>query len=426
MKETIEQLQTVLDDYTEKLNATLAERSDAEGARLKSLEATIEAQKARIDDLAEKQKAAETYALPGIEYGTAEKGYEDGISLARCVKLLANPSLAKSKDYGREAEMFKEMRESVDSLTPAQRKALNVGADSDGGWFMPNEVLRDAIIAPLQEETIIFELGASQMTGLIGTIEMVKNEGGAEAYHLDFESEERATASQDSFEGLRMVPHSMAARTVVTHGMMKQTVLSVESYIRDRMAQRFARRLNRTAFLGIAAGSEPRGIFEVAGVNTADFTSVVANGASQTITDVLDEMWFAPMEANYSALGGARSGWAMEVAVHRNLNGCKDADGRKLLTDPTNSGPVQSIYGAPLRSTQSLQNAVTTEQRLVYSADWREMVVGMWGVLQFRVGTEGEDLSRGRTTVVGIMDYDVGIKEPAAFCKAVNLDNADF
>jgi HK97 family phage major capsid protein len=424
MKEHLETLQSAIDEGNTEIKTLLAQRETEAAEQRAATDAALEKLGDRIAALEEAKKGVETYEMPGIKYGSAEKDFADGVSLARCIQLMLNPSLSRKKEYGVEVEMFKQQRDAVDALTPFQRKALNIGADSDGGFFVPHEVAYNAIIQPLQDEVIAMALGASQRSGLVGTLDYIVNEGGAEAFHVDLESEERVDASQDSFEILRGVPHTMASRVVLTHGMMNQTAVNVEAMVQQRMTQRFARRMDKTAFVGIGASSEPRGVLKVAGVNDIDWldTSLNPAGANQNVTDRLDDMVFAPRKANYSALGGARAGWAGETLALEYLNSAKDADGRKLLAETNNAGPLSAIYGAPVRTTEALNSGDATKVNWVYSADWREMEFLNWGVLELRVGTEGEDMSRGRTTVVGFMKYDVIIKQAKAFVKSTDFN----
>lgn len=423
MKEHLETLQSAIDEGNTEIKALLAQRETEAAEQRAATDEALDKLNERLAKLEETKAGVETYEMPGIQYGTAEKEYADGVSLARCFKLMLDPTLSRKKEYGLETEMFKQQRDAVDSLTAFQRKALNIGADSDGGFFVPHEVLVNAIIQPLQDEVIAMSLGASQRSGLVGTIDFIVNEGGAEAYHVDLEGEERVAASQDTFEILRGVPHTAASRVVITHGMMNQTAVNVESMVQERMVQRFARRYDRTAFRGLGAGAEPRGLLEIADVTEVDFldTSLARLGASQNLTDRLDEMVFAPRLANYNVLGGARAGWAGEVLAHQFINGAKDADGKKLFS-ASSAGPVDTIYGAPVRTTESLNSADTTAANFIYGADWRELEFLNWGVLELRVGQENDDLSTGRTTIVGFMKYDVVVKQAKAFAKAVDFN----
>lgn len=419
-------LTKMLEDQFSAVKAELAEaiekRGDAQGEAVTALTKRIDELETSLEKSRESLDKVERQGLPGLEY--AEKGESDKFSIWRACQLAIdsaeNPRAWDNKYYGLEVEAMRQI-ERKGGYQPTAERANNTGTDSAGGVFVPHQVMMNSLIPELQARAVVYQAGARRMDGLIGNLTWITDEGGTAAYYIDNPSEEVATESQDSFKTITARPHTMSAGTRLTRDMRKQSAVSMETHVRTKFAEKFALREDLSAFKGTGADSEPRGVANVTGINSVNWTaSPTADfaGADQNASDKLRSMIYALRKANYLSTGGSFA-WVAEPLIGEKLGNVKDADGKPLFLSESD-GPLSRLMGAEFLETTQVNTATATDGFLLYG-DFSQLLMLHWGSLELEIGTENTDLSKGVRKVVGFMDHDVMVQEAKAFTLASNL-----
>jgi HK97 family phage major capsid protein len=356
----------------------------------------------------------------GVEYDADGDKEKRAFSLWRTIQLVADSKAPRSQGLARKAEYGYEVE--------VMRLAANTAADDEGGHFVPTTVVLDSIIPELEANTILSALGSPSITGLTGPIQWLYAKGGTTAYYIDTEAEEQITQSQAEWGAIQARRRTLSALSKFTWGALRETAISMEAVTRADFAMKFALREELSAFLGIGAASEPKGLFSYASgtgdreVQEVDWNGVTYGGATQDVSDTARLHSLRFRTANNQA-AGARLGFAMEPDAAHKIANVKDADGHDIYIG-ANSADLSSFMGVPVhQSTQLTNSADTTDMRLVYG-DWRQLLRLRFGNMEIRAGEEGEDFSRARISVRGLMDHDCIVLQPKAFVKATNLDLA--
>lgn len=143
-------------------------------------------------------------------------------------------------------------------------RALQAGSYTAGGALVAVELMAGAWIELLRNHTVIFNLGITELSGLVGNIAIPKQTGGATVY---WNAEGQAVTESDQTVGqIYGTPHRLSVDTAYTLQLANQSSLPVEMFIRNDMAKQTAVEEDRVAWLGGLNPGEPVGILNTTGV----------------------------------------------------------------------------------------------------------------------------------------------------------------
>lgn len=253
----------------------------------------------------------------------------------------------------------------VDDIDTAYKgiPAVNkVGTDAD------NAVHKDVIelnftnmLKPLYENSVIFNTGATVMSGLVGDIKVpeLKDGGSFAGWAGEMDEADKYFAKFDSFT---ISPKRLTVVTAISKQLLAQDSIGVENALRENIMKKFSNKLEATIF-GNGAGD-------------ADTPAGILNGLTQkTVTDYksLCEMEASPADefnnfANFSYILSPKAKAALRTMIKANNN-----TGMVLAGD--------SVDGTPSKTTTFLKN--TDFLYLDPSAIW----ICQWGGLDITVDT---------------------------------------
>jgi HK97 family phage major capsid protein len=149
------------------------------------------------------------------------------------------------------------LRRGADERLPAlEAKALSTGSDPDGGYLVPVEMarrigerLRDQ--SPIRRLATATAISTEAMEGL--------REAGEAGAGWAAETGERPETAAPTLAKWRIATHEMYAEPRATQQMLDDAAIDVESWLADRIADRFAR-LEGEAFVTGDGVSRPRGL----------------------------------------------------------------------------------------------------------------------------------------------------------------------
>ena len=253
----------------------------------------------------------------------------------------------------------------VDAIDTAYKgiPAVNpVGTDSD------NAVHDDVIelnftnmLKPLYENSVIFNSGATVMSGLVGDIKVpeLKDGGSFAGWAGEMDEADKYFAKFDSFT---ISPKRLTVVTAISKQLLAQDSIGVENALRENIMKKFSNKLEATIF-GNGAGD-------------ADTPAGILNDLTQkTVTDYksLCELEASPADefnnfANFSYILSPKAKAALRTMIKANNN-----TGMVLAGD--------SVDGTPSKTTTFLKN--TDFLYLDPSAIW----ICQWGGLDITVDT---------------------------------------
>lgn len=415
MTDIVQVLKDQLATFTAEQKALQAQREAEQSVATKALiDAALTEFEAKIEKTRESQESVERTRLPGLEH--AKNGEANKFSLFRAMCLAADAQRDSRaydrKEYGLEVEAMRQIQERG-GYAPTAQRAMNTGTSSVGGVFVPHQVLYESVIPSLQEMAVVNRAGAVQMNGLIGELSMIVDNGGTTATYIDTPSEETASESASTFSTIKLAPHTMSAYTRLTRDMRRQSAISMETYVQGEIARQFALREDLSALRGTGSDAQPRGLENVSGVTTAtSFSGVTYTGGSQTLSDKLREMMYAPRLAKWMN-PSPRWAWIADPAVGLKIAKAKDADGRALFLE-NNSGTLTTLMQTPFIESTLFDTASDSDAFLLYG-DFTQLIMAHWGVMELDVVQQSTDALKGAVTIVAFMDHDIAVRQPKAF-----------
>lgn len=180
------------------------------------------------------------------------------------------------------------------ALAGMKRDLSATGGGNVGGYTVQTDVLGGSLIELLRNMTVIFELGARKLGGLVGDVAIPSQSGGATAFWVD---ENAQTASSNlAFGQLGLVPHRLSAVTLLGKRLLAQSSVDVEGLVREDFARVLAIAIDLAGLAGTGNGGQPLGVLNTPGVGSETF------GAAATWAKILD---FETQVANANALLGS-------------------------------------------------------------------------------------------------------------------------
>ncbi len=417
-----EQIKKSQDDWQ---NAQATEQKSRDEQR-KEIADSVEEMRKQIEGL--QTSLAKRPSLPGVEVAKAGEKNTAGrkFSMGRMAKLLTGRARADDKEYGYEVEVNKQAIEqgqgnaSEDFI--AMKTAINAGTDSAGGFFfIPHEV-QDQIIPYLEEHEIAVQMGLTVITGVVGNVSWVVDQGVPIAYYVDTEAEEAITESVNRFSNIEIRPRVMGALVPLSFNMVNQPARAIDTWIQERIAKQFALKEDTVIFNG-TGNKEPLGLLNDTGVQSYAWTGIQFGDATnvQTITTNLRKQMKKVDDENAFPDTGGKMGWAASREAFWALGETKDRDGRPMFSSE-DQAMLSSVMQLPIMRTGQLNTGVSTAENLVFG-DWTQGLLARYSGMAFAASTEtSNNFATLRTSIRGVMAHDFVTLQPKAFCKATGLD----
>lgn len=157
------------------------------------------------------------------------------------------------------------------------QRDLTVSGGGQGGSLVGNDMLAGSFIDFLRARTLVYTLGATRLSGLVGNVTIPRQLGkGANGWVAESSA---ATESDVTFGVLAMSPKTAHGIQDVTRDMLIQATPAVEGIIRADLLATMAETIDFAAINGTGTSNQPRGVLATAGIG-----AVVggANGAAPT------------------------------------------------------------------------------------------------------------------------------------------------
>lgn len=282
-----------------------------------------------------------------------------------------------------------------------QKRDLTVAAPTAGGNLVATDLQASSFIDLLRARSRLAQLGATMLPGLVGNVAIPKLTGAATAYWLTNEAT-AITESQQTIGQLTLAPKNLGAYTELSRQLMLQSTPAAEALVMNDLAKVLALAIDLAGFEGSGTGGQPTGISNTGGIGAVTGTTLALAGVIEFQTDT----------AASNALS-ENSAYVTTPAVAALLKTRQ----RFASTDtPLWAGSVMDGQVEGYRATTSTQ---LTAASMIFG-DFSKVVIGEWGMLEIALNPYA-NFTAAITGIRAIQSVDVGVRQAAAFSRAVSI-----
>jgi HK97 family phage major capsid protein len=217
------------------------------------------------------------------------------------------------------------------------QNALQIGADTEGGYLVPDEFEQNLLEA-LEEENIFREL-ANIISTSSGDkkIPVVASKGTASWV----DEEGQIPESDDSFGQVSIGAYKLATMIKVSEELLNDSVFNLEQYISKEFARRIGAKEEEAFFIGDGVG-KPTGILAAAGGGEIGITT--ASATAITADELMD--LFYSLKSPYRK----RSTFIMNDGTIKAIRKLKDNNGQYLWQPSITAGTPDTILNRPVKT----------------------------------------------------------------------------
>ena len=257
-----------------------------------------------------------------------------------------------SKEYA--DAWWKSVRHSRTTLEPSERRALEQGVASEGGYTVPDQFWNAELVQALEEANIMRQLATVIQTSS-GTMDIpVVSSHGTAAWTAE---EAAFTESDETFSQVQLSAHKAGTIIKVSEELLLDSAFNLASYLSSELGRRIGA-LEEAAFVNGDGSSKPTGVTDG---STAGVTAAAA--AAITSDEVIDL---------YHALGRQyrnNASFLMADATLKAVRKLKDGNDQYLWQPGLQSGEPGQILGRPVYTSDSCE-AMTTGLKSVLFGDF--------------------------------------------------------
>lgn len=327
-------------------------------AKMAKIEAALDAAQKKADEAVLAAKRQARFVADGGELDLDAKAAKWAAEASLTTKRSVGEFTAKDMtEYKSAFERLMRVNFNLDMLGDAERKALSVGQDSAGGYFVYSDMSGRIVQR-------IFETSPMRAYASVQVISTDALEGYYDNDETGFgwvgELEARPVTTTPAVGKWRIPVHEMYAMPDATQQLLDDAIVPLETWLDAKIADRFARAENN-AFVSGNGVDKPRGFLTLA--NSTDLTlgveqiKTTVNGgfaAAPSGGDVLIDALYS-LKAQYRA----NATWFMNRATTRLVRKLKDSDGAYLWSPGIAAGQPATVLGYPVAAFEDMPDPAT-------------------------------------------------------------------
>lgn len=282
-----------------------------------------------------------------------------------------------------------------------QKRDLTAGTGSQGGFLVATDNLASSFVELLRNRTLVGQLGATMLSGLVGNVTIPRQTSANSATWLANEAS-TITETNAAFGQIAMTPKHVGAYQEISRQLLMQSAPSVDMLVMNDLARVIAIAIDLAALEGSGASGQPTGISQTAGIGSVTGTSLAYAGVLEFQSDV----------AGGNALA-ENCAYVTTPAVAALLA----ARQRFASTDtPLWEGNLLDGRMSGFRAVSTLQ---VTAASMIFG-DFSQVIVGDWGQLEIAMNPYA-NFQAAITGIRAIQTVDVGVRYAAAFSRATSI-----
>lgn len=231
-------------------------------------------------------------------------------------------------------------------LTPDEARALAIGSDPDGGyWVVPDvAAMINAVIfesSPIRELASVMDIGSKSVTMVIDFDEASSGWLG--------ETEAPSTTDSPQIKQKEIIAHTGYAMPKATSEMLDDANIDVDAWLARKVGEKLARQESTAFVLGTGVG-QPRGFMTyTAGTSYGQVEQVASLDSADVTFDGLISVQNALKEAYQR-----NAVWLFKRSSFANIRKLKDGVGQYLWQPNSRVGEPASLLGAPTRAADDI------------------------------------------------------------------------
>ena len=374
---------------------------------IKALNKTIQVEQKKEDEVKQKEEARAQIALNKMNRGEGKKSEEQKVtekfSFLRALNQLSEgkrPDQLEGAEGEVHQEAKREARESGKFLSgfgmPAfMMRAQDAATAATAGNLIATS-LDSTLIPALRPKTVLAQLGAMTMSGLVGNLDLPAGDGIASA---TWEGETDAMANTDpSTRLVNLRPNRLAAVTTLSKQLLMQSSFSAEQWVRSELENAVARAVDSAGIQGNSGDID--GILGTSGVSDITFGGAVTRAKLiNLITKVAVEN--ADVE---------NMGFLMNPIIKGELQNLETDSGSGLFV----MDKANELFGYKVGISTLVPTNISSTKTAVIFGNFRDLVIANWGGLDIIVNPYSLDTtSQVRITINSF--WDIKLKQPKSF-----------
>lgn len=330
-------------------------------------------------------------------------GQERQFSITNVLRAMANPK--DQIDIGYEMEVSQELQRQLGKntqgiLMPLQSRAVTYGGT--GSNIVETQHLANNFIDVLRNRSAVMSLGVTQLSGLVGNVNIPRKTGTSTAYWIAGDGADTLTESTPAFDNLTLSPKTVGGLVSFSHKMLVQSDPGIENLIRNDLANMLAVEIDAKAIAGDGTGNTPTGILNTASIGSNTY----ANAGAPSYADMVG------LEGDLAAANADMGSMAY-------LTTPTLATGLKTTDVGTDTG--QFVWSGGRERGQGMVNGFdayysgNVPAGYAIFGNWADLIIGNWGVLEIDADPYGSNFAAGSVTVRAMMDIDFAVRHAASF-----------
>ena len=241
-------------------------------------------------------------------------------------------------------------------VAPAVSNVLQIGADGDGGYLVPDE-FEHTLVSALEDENI-FRTMAKVIQTSSGDRKIPLSTGHGEAKWIDEEG--AFTESDESFGQVTLGAHKVGTLIKVSEELLNDSVFDLESYIATEFGRRIGAKEEAAFFIGDGNG-KPTGILNATG--GADVGITAASATAITADELID--LFHSLRGPYRK----NAVWVLNDSTIKAIRKLKDNNGNYLWQPSISAGVPDTILGRPVK-TSTFMPEIAADNKVIAFGDF--------------------------------------------------------
>ena len=277
-----------------------------------------------------------------------------------------------------------------------KQRVMTVESATAGGYLVNDEP--QSMVEFLYANTVVGQLGATYLNGLVGDVPIPKMTGSSTMYWLS--EDEDGTNSEPTIGQIILMPKTVSGAVPMSRKLMQQSNPSVEAMVMNDLNRGVALAMDDVCLSGDGFGGQPLGILNHTGIST----STISSAGAPTWTEAVE--FESDIDTSNALMGNLN--WVTTPAVKGNMKTTEKATNTAVFL----MGGDNQVNGYDVHTTTQL--AADT----ILFGDFSSLIVGMWGSLDVVADTSTKAASGGLVLRV-FQDADVGVRHIESFCKNV-------
>lgn len=282
-----------------------------------------------------------------------------------------------------------------------QKRDMTAGTAADGGNIVATNLLASSFIDLLRNRTVVGQLGATFLSGLVGNVAIPKLSAGGTAYWLTNEAT-AITESQQTLAQVTLTPHNVGAYTEISRQLMMQSTPDVDMLVMNDLSRVLGIAIDLAAMEGSNSGGQPAGISQTGGIGSVTGTSL----------DYADILEFQTDVAASNALA-ANCAFVTTPAVAALL--------KQRVKVASTFSPLWegSVLDGTMEGFRAMSTNQVTAASMVFG-DFSQVVIGEWGMLELAMNPYAS-FTAAISGIRAIQSVDIGIRYAGAFSRATSI-----